>query len=137
MRAPRRTIARIALASAASALLATGLAVAGPVWARLGERHVDDRVDHDVIHVGAGEGRFDAIKLKVAGPAVHMLDMKVYFGNGGVQDVEVRRVLPRNGETRVIDLKGDDRVIDRVEFWYEAETLRRGKGSNVVLFGRH
>jgi hypothetical protein len=36
----------------------------------------------------------------------------------------------------VIDLKGDDRVVTRVEFWYDAETRGAGRKSLVRLLGK-
>ena len=47
-----------------------------------------------------------------------------------------RPVIKAGGESRVIDLEGGHRVIKKVEFWYDAQTTRRGKKSVVRLFGR-
>lgn len=119
------------------ALLAAGFLVqARGGWRFLGDRVVNDRLDHDVVSVGAHRGTFRAVKLVVKGSPVHFLDVKVHFANGGVQDVSLRTVVPAGGESRVIDLEGGDRVIDRVEFWYEANSLARGKKAVVRVFGR-
>ena len=60
--------------------------------------------------------------------------MTVHFGNGGKQEVAMRNTIPAGGETRAIDLEGDDRVINRVEFWYDANTFR-GRRAQVRLLG--
>lgn len=112
-------------------------ALAGGSWERLGTAHVTDRVDHDSIAVTAARGDFEAIKVKVRGRAVHFLDLKIHFGNGETQDVSIRQVIPAGGETREISVNGRERVVRRVEFWYEAESRRRGRGARVELFGRH
>jgi hypothetical protein len=112
---------------------AVGIA-AGPAWKFLGERVVNDRLDHDVIAVTAAEGEFRALKLLVRGHAVHFLDAKVHFANGAIQDLAIRTVIPAGGETRVIDLRGAERVIRKVELWYEANSLGRGR-AKVRLFG--
>jgi len=130
-------MARTRFLVATVAIVAIALtATAGGKWLKLGERVVNDKLDHDNIYVGADRGDFTALKLKVVKRPVHFLDMKVYFANGGVQDVQIRKVIPAGGETRVIDLRGSDRVIKRVQFWYEAETPKPGKKSKVRLFGR-
>jgi hypothetical protein len=117
-------------------VLAAALAVqAGGRWKLLGERVVNDRLDHDTIPVTKYEGNFKALKLAVRGSAVHFLDVKVHFGNGSVQDVQLRSVVPAGGESRIIDLQGTDRVVNRVEFWYEADSLARGKKAVVRVFG--
>ncbi len=116
---------------------AVGLARAGGRWEHLGSAHVRDRVDHDSIVVTAAKGDFEALKIKVHRRPVHFLDLKIHFGNGETQDVALRQVIPAGGETRAIDVVGRERVIRRVEFWYEAESRRRGQGARVELFGRH
>lgn len=111
-------------------------ASAGARWVTLGERVVNDRVEKDVIKVGVDEGEFTALKVTVLKRPVHFIDMKVHFVNGGVQDVELKRVIQAGASTRVIDLTGDDRFISKVEFRYEAESPRRGKRAQIRLLGR-
>jgi hypothetical protein len=107
-------------------------------WHLLGQRAVADRAEYDSIGVGADEGDWSAIKLEVRGRAVQFRDMKIHFKNGGVQDVPLRNVIPAGGQSRVIDLVGPDRVISSVQFFYDAQTRRRGRsgGATVYLYGR-
>ncbi len=130
----RRTLV---LALVGALCCTAGLSDAGGRWERLGSAHVRDRVDHDAITVTAAKGDFESLKIKVHRHAVHFLDLKIHFGNGETQDVALRQVIPAGGETREIDVVGRERVIRRVEFWYEAESRRRGQGARVELFGRH
>ena len=123
----------------AGALLAT-LALAGPTqkqpeWILLGTRAVNDRVDHDVIPVTAARGDWKAIKITVQRASVDFYRVVVHFGNGTQQEVQMRNTIPAGGETRAIDLTGTDRIINRVEFWYDANTIR-GRRAVVHLFGR-
>ena len=123
----------------AAALLAT-FALAGPAqkqpeWVLLGTRAVNDRVDHDVIPVTAARGDWQAIKIAVQRASVDFYRVVVHFGNGTQQEVQMRNTIPAGGETRAIDLTGPDRVINRVEFWYDANTIR-GRRAVVRLFGR-
>lgn len=125
-----------ALAVAAVALLLPPSAAAERGgWEFLGSRMVNDRLDRDEIEVTASKGDFKALKLVVKRSAVHFLDMKVHFGSGGTQDVEIRQVIPAGGETRVIDLRGGDRFVKKVVFWYEANSLRKGKKAEIHLWG--
>ena len=68
--------------------------------------------------------------------AVHILDMKVTFGDGSVRDVELRAVIPAGGASRVIDLPGNDRIVKRVDFTYEANSIGRGNRAHIRLFGQ-
>lgn len=118
------------------AWLVAGAAVAAERWQRLGSAVVSDRLDHDSIAVTGARGDFSAVKLRVERAAVHFVSVKIHFADGETQDVELRAVVPAGGESRVIDVEGAERVIRRVEFWYEAETARRGKRATVRLWGR-
>ena len=58
----------------------------------------------------------------------------IHFGNGEQQNVHLRNVISDGGESRVIDVIGDNRVISSVEFWYDAQSL--GRNGLVRLFGK-
>lgn len=117
-------------------LAVCGVALAEDRWKRLGSAAVNDRLDHDSIVVSGARGDFSAIKLRVERAAVHFVSVKVHFANGETQNVELRAVVPAGGESRVIDIEGSDRVIRRVEFWYETQTARHGRRATVRLLGR-
>lgn len=104
-------------------------------WENLGSRTVNDRADHDTWNVGAGKGEFRKIKLTVQRRAVRFIKLTVKFENGQTQDIELQNTIPAGGSTRVIDLVGTDRRIDKVDVWYEAQTVRRGARSQVTLHG--
>lgn len=116
-------------------LLAGSVGVDAARWIMLGERQVSDKADHDTIAVGRRDGDFSAIRIEVRRAAVDFHRVVVHFGSGQRHEVEVRATIPSGGSTRVIDLPGRDRTIDRVEFWYDAKT-RGGRTATVVLRGR-
>jgi len=105
------------------------------VWKKLGKRTVKFTVDRDVIQSGVREGTFPKIKLKVKKSGVHFRDVKVHFQNGTIFDVKIRKWIPKNGETRVIDLPGKNRIIDKVVFWYDSGG-RNAKRALVELWAR-
>lgn len=127
---------RVGVLAVAWLLVGAGLAQAGS-WEVLGERKVNFRLDRDVIPVTRAEGRFNAIKLSVHHSGVRMIDLKVHFGNGEVQDVAIRKFIPAGGETRVIDLRGGPRVIKKVVFVYKTPRGTRPGRALVRLHGRH
>lgn len=105
-------------------------------WELLGQRKVNYRTDRDVIHVTLSEGLFHKIKLDVLHNGIELVDLKVYFANGDVQDVPVRRFIERGGETRVIDLSGGARGIRKVQFVYRTRGASPGRAT-VRLWGLH
>ena len=126
---------RIAIISLLVLALVSANALAQPpVWKLIGKRTVKLSTDRDVIHVGADEGTFKSIKLKVRKSGVRFKDVKVHFSNGDVIDVKIRKLIPAGGETRIIDLPGANRNIKKVVFWYES-TERTQLKASVRLWG--
>ncbi|HRI05050.1 MAG TPA: hypothetical protein PLL77_15040 [Pyrinomonadaceae bacterium] len=123
------------ISSVLFALTISASAVSAQNWVNLGSRTVNDQADHDTWNVGAGRGEFRKIKLTVQHRAVRFIKLKVKFENGQTQDIELRDNIPAGGSTRIIDLVGTDRRIDKVDVWYEAQTVRRGARSQVTLHG--
>lgn len=95
-------------------------------WARLGCKDVRFLADHDTLKVGRPDGRFAALRLKVRKAPVEMFNLRVTFGNGAVQDVPVREIIPPGGTSRPIDLMGKSRGIDRIEMVYRSIPTNKG-----------
>ena len=105
-------------------------------WFFLEDKNVGFGVDHDVIHFGNWKDDVRQIKLKVTDGPLKMYSMKVYFDNGGVQDIELRNRFAQGSESRVIDLDGGLRHLSKIEFWYETKGFIRGK-SRIAVWGRN
>jgi hypothetical protein len=88
-----------------------------PQMVLLGSGKVNASLDHDTIQAGQ-QGTFRAIQLRVNGGAVNFLRIIVQYGNGTRSEIQVRSNIPAGGSSRIIDLPGERRVIQRVDFWY-------------------
>lgn len=108
----------------------------GPRWEKLGMRMVNYNLDRDEIPVTLAEGTFNSVKLIVNRSPINLNRFVIHFSNGGKQDVTVRKNIPKGGETRVIDLKGGNRGIKKVVFWYDTKKIARGRAV-IELWGRH
>ncbi len=116
-------------------VMCTALSVSSKAqWRFIADKWVGFGVDHDVIVTGNTNDDFRQLKLRVTDGPLKMYDMKVYFDNGSVQDVSIRLHIPQGGESRVIDLDGGLRHIQRIEFWYETKGFRKGR-SRVAVWG--
>jgi len=87
-------------------------------WFMLGDRVVEGNYDHDTIHVGGREGRFNRLVFEVENHAVEIFDVRVTFGDGSFFDVPTRLVFRANTRSHIIDLPGQNRVIRRIDFRY-------------------
>ena len=118
-----------------------GLTLLGPSrlfaqkWSYLGESNVDGAVDHDRIKVGQSRGQFRRIQLWVQNAAIRFDRVEVHFGNGTAQPVQIASRIPAGGKTREIDLPGERRWIDSVEFWYRRDSWGHGQKPKVRLMG--
>jgi hypothetical protein len=108
----------------------------GRRWTILGEKLVNDRLDHDIIPVTAKRGDFNSLMVKVKGASVDFKKMVVVYGNGVRDEIELRNTIRAGGSSRIIDLRRGDRIIREIEFWYDANTIL-GRKAVVKVLGRH
>lgn len=113
---------------------AIGKVEARQEWVLLGERSVSDNLDHDTIPVTVARGDFRRLKFVVRGHAIQMLRMVVHYGNGASDKIETRELIPAGGESRAIDLRGGERAIKKIDFWYETKSLGRQRAL-VKIYG--
>ncbi len=105
-------------------------------WERLGTRKVNYGLDRDEIFVTAKDGIFTALKIKVKRGGVNMHKLVVHYGNGQTDEIELRNNLTPGSESRVLDLVGNKRIIQKVVFWYDTKNIARRRAV-VELWGRH
>jgi hypothetical protein len=103
-------------------------------WIYLGEANVDGSADHDRIRIGRDDGRFRAIQIRVERAPIEFQRVVVHYGNGGDEEIAIRNRINAGGKTRVIDLRGRDRVIESVEVWYARARYDSAK-PKLRLFG--
>jgi hypothetical protein len=106
---------------------------AAATWVKLAETRVDHVAERDIIKIPRLTAAFSKIKLIVLNNDVEFYDLKVVYGNGKVDDIPVRNRIPAGGETRTIDLAGDDRNISQVVMTYGKGFRFRGPAVIIVL----
>ena len=116
-------------------VVAVGSIAVSAQWRELGSKEVSDRLDHDTIAVTVMRGDFRRIRLNVSRAPVRFYRMTVTYGTGQTQNIALRALIRAGGQTRAINLSGNERVIRKVDFWYEAASLGC-KRARVTLYGR-
>lgn len=124
--------------------VAAMLAVATPAlsrndlggWERLGTRSVKLHAERDVISVGSTQGDFRKIRLHVRDNGVFINSLVVVYGTGSRDRIPMAYHIPKNGRSRVMDLRGGDRVIRRIELEYRSVRNSRGRAT-VDVYGLH
>ncbi|HJX72109.1 MAG TPA: hypothetical protein VJ346_09160 [Bacteroidales bacterium] len=107
-----------------------------PKWELLGMRKVNYTLEKDVIPVTWREGSFDAIRIIVRNGSLHMQKCIIHFENGGIKEIELRHNFAGKSASRVIDLPGNNRLIEKIEFWYDTKNVSRQRAT-VLVYGRH
>lgn len=104
-------------------------------WERLGSRSVSFKAERDVVSAGR-EGLFRRVMIVVDDADLELYDVKVVFANGEMFSPETRLYFKEDSRTRVIDLPGEARTIQRIEFSYKSV---RGGGdgkAEVHVYGQ-
>jgi hypothetical protein len=132
----KTNLSRWALVAAAVAgsLLWSAAVMAGD-WQRLGSRSVALFGDHDVIPVTVLKGNFRKIKLMVRDNDINIDDLTVIYGTGASDKIPIRGFIQKGGESRVIDLRGGDRVIRSVQLTYRSVLNSKGR-AEVAVWGK-
>jgi hypothetical protein len=88
-------------------------------WTMLGEQRVDGRrEDTDRIRVSRWERRFRKLTVVVLDSDLELIDMSIKFGRGEPFHPELNATFREGSRARVIDLPGDNRAIQWIEFKY-------------------
>ncbi|HMS67413.1 MAG: hypothetical protein IPL23_11915 [Saprospiraceae bacterium] len=103
-------------------------------WVVIGQKEASYGKDRDILKV-RGNDVFKAIKIKVVDSGLDMTDFDIVFENGERMNVAIQKNFHQGEESRVIDLPGNRRRIDRLEFLYDTKGILRGK-ANVIVFGK-
>ena len=120
------------------AFVFTGIAEAaqkGGQWQLLGEQEVNFDNDHDRIDVKRKAGPFRQLRIEVRDAPIEIREMIVTFADGKKYRPNIRARFHQGHGSHVIDLPGDRRSIDGVEFVYRSISSKRGKGK-LQLYGR-
>jgi hypothetical protein len=110
------------------------MSMANSSWEKLGEANVDFSKDRDEIRAG-GNMKYSALKFMVTEAPIEISSMEVYYANGEKQDVSVGSIMKQNGESRIIDIQGAGRDLQKVVFTYKTVENANNEKAHVELYG--
>lgn len=105
-------------------------------WELLGTRTVNMGADHDEIMVTAKDGVFTKVKLKIKKAPIFLKNINIIFRNGENKNVVFNKNFPAGSETRVIDLPGNKRIINKVKLNYTTKNKSKNGRAIVALWGK-
>lgn len=95
-------------------------------WDQLGTKVVDWTLDRDVVTATSKE-TYSALKIKVNNGTVNIHKVTVHFANGDTQDIKLPDELNKTNDGQLLDLKGNQRVIEKITFWYDTKNSSKDK----------
>lgn len=125
----------LALTTVLFIVAATTLSFKFAGWRSLGTKTVNYKIDHDVLDVQLRDGRFQQLRFVVRGGSLNMHRCVVHFENGGQQELDLRHNFIPRSASRVVDLKGNNRIIERISFWYDTKNSSNDK-AKLTVFGK-
>jgi hypothetical protein len=93
----------------------------GQVWDFLGCAQLDARLDHGKVEISRRDCLFRTIQLRITGDAIFFDHVLLHFDNGTDQNVAIGRRISSEEREYVINLPGEGRVLESVEFFYFKE----------------
>ncbi|MBY0477464.1 MAG: hypothetical protein K2Q24_07440 [Chitinophagaceae bacterium] len=103
-------------------------------WRFIGDKWAAFGPDRDVLRVGRND-LYRQVKLKVTDGPLRIEDVDIYFENGEKMNVILKNNFRAGQESRVIDLPGAARKLDRIEFLYS--TIGKAKGrARIAVWGK-
>lgn len=100
-----------------------------PGWKEIGTRTVRPGTDSDWVAT-PGAVRFRQVRLCAEIGPINILDVDVFFANGGHQDFNFASLLNAGACTRALNLDGQRRDIARIRLKYER--VARGAAAPLV-----
>jgi len=103
-------------------------------WTLLGTRTVDYTLDRDVVAI-TDKQLFTELKFTVKNGTLNMHKCTVHFADGETKDITFSNEVNKSNDGRILDLKGSNRTIEKVTFWYDTKNESNNK-SIVELWGK-
>lgn len=103
-------------------------------WLSLGSKTVTKKADFDTVNVRQ-RGAFSKLQLAVKNNGIKVQRMVVHFKNGQRHEVKIHAFIARDSKSRLIDLPGKARAIEKITFWYDAKGVGR-KGAIMTVLGK-
>jgi hypothetical protein len=91
-------------------------------WVTLGSVVTNRGLDHDTIFVGGGMGTFRTLRFHVTQRSIFLNDVRITFGNGQQQVYNFNQHVSASAWSVPLDLRGDERVISRIDVVYRKDS---------------
>jgi hypothetical protein len=103
-------------------------------WHKIGETTVDFSKEKDEIAV-IGADKFASLVFKVTDAPINLMDIDIYFEDGGTQTVNLNMPVKAPGQSKEITMNGGERSIKKIVFVYKTLPNRNDEKSHIEIWG--
>jgi hypothetical protein len=105
-----------------------------PGWHKISTTTVDLKNERDEIMV-LGADRFSALKFMVMDAPISLQDLEIWFENGTKQDVQLREQVEMGKETRVVNIDGGPKDINKIVLVYKTVPNSTNEKAQLTIYG--
>lgn len=105
-----------------------------PGWHKIASTTVDFKKDRDEVKV-LGADRFTSLKFTVTDAPVDIQSIEVLFHDGTKQNIRVDSKVEKGKESRMVDLPGAQKEIDKIMFVYKTLPNRNDERASIDIYG--
>jgi len=103
-------------------------------WHILGTSNVMYNMDHEGVTVKPSIN-VKKLKLTVRDQDLTITKIVVQYDSGEDDTLLEAIVIPKNGESGIVEIDSGVKNIKRIDFWYKSENFTKGR-AEVTIFGR-
>jgi hypothetical protein len=103
-------------------------------WHKIAETKVDYKAEKDEVAV-MGADKFATLIVKVTEAPVDLMSVDIQFEDGTVQKANINKSFMTPGQSDYINLKGGEREIKKIIFYYKTMSNTEDKKGHVEVWG--
>ncbi len=103
-------------------------------WHRIGKTTVNFKKEKEEILI-MGSNRFASIKFKVLDAPIDLISLEVHYASGDKQDININAPIKAPGESRIIDLNGGERTLQKIIFVYRTLPNHKDIRAHIEIWG--
>jgi len=102
-------------------------------WVKLGTTTVSPGVDSDILNLTDTKETFHRLKFKVSKAPVYIRNVRIIYNDRTSESHNITRHFQKGDASRVLDLVGYERIIEKVIFSYSRRNSGKKQADLVVM----
>ena len=96
-------------------------------WEIIGTKKIDARLDKALIPISFANNKSTAIRFGFNDQNIQVHHAKLYFEGGDFQTIPLRKTYYPGELTKIVDLRGGLRKVEKCEFYYYADRHKKNQ----------